>query len=110
MEYMKIQMGAKAVATPGTAVPIATPSSTATRCKMLTICAKKVGADNTGELWFGDATLASATAEGIELATKAVYTFPIEHGQFVDLADIYIDATNANDGVVYTYALIDPHV
>ena len=90
--------GSKAVATTGTAVPL---SSTSVKVRALMIQAKKVAANNTGNVFIGDSNLDQGVAEQIELASLDAYELPIPPGAVIDLADVYVDADNSADGVTF---------
>jgi len=89
------------VPTPGTAVAL---SATDLWVTSLVIQAKKVGAANTGNIFVGDSTVDKTTKQLVTLANNSsAWEFPIPAGAAVNLADIYIDAATADDGVVGAY-------
>jgi len=74
-----------------------------TFARELYLQAKKAAGDNTGNVFIGLSTLDQGVAELFELAPGDTYRLPMPAGTKVDLNDIYIDADNANDGVVGWY-------
>lgn len=78
------------VPTPGTAVPL---TSSNTPCKRVELQAKT---GNTGTIYIGASDVSST--KGIQLAKGQIYTLHIE-----DLIQLWIDASNANDGVTGIY-------
>ena len=100
MALLTLKSGVKNVATAGTELPLVTAS---THCKGFKITAK---AANSGVVYLGDSTVSSSN--GFQLAAGASVTlqdlYPnINDGVFVDLANIYVDAANNNDGVTFVY-------
>lgn len=90
----------KAVTTPSTAVQI---STTQLLVEYVAFQAKKVGGDNTGNVFLGDSTLDQSVKEGIELTPGQMYEPRIQDGTKLDLKDWYLDADTAADGVVIVY-------
>ena len=74
-----------------------------TYARHLYLQAKKVAADNTGNVFIGLSDLDQAAAELFELIPGATYELKMPAGCKVELNNIYIDADNANDGVVGWY-------
>ena len=106
-QLTKYLLSNKTVAVAGTREALASAATTATMVRQLTVCAKRAAADNTGNIFIGDSTLDQGVKEGIELAPGEKWEFPVPQGQWMDLSDVFIDADNADDGVVYVYSLWD---
>ena len=66
---LKLTQGSKAVAAAGTAEPLV---SSSTKVRWVEIQAKKVAADNTGNVFLGDSTLEQGVKEGLELSPGKV--------------------------------------
>lgn len=99
MAIGRILFGVKAVAAAGTAVAL---TSSPTWVSQVRIMAKKVGGDNTGNVYIGDSTVDQSSKQGIELANGESHEiYPMPGGHQVNLADIYVDAATNADGVVY---------
>lgn len=90
--------GAKAVATPGTAVALA---AAGTYARTLLVQARKLTGSNTGSVYLGISTVDKDTRQIIVLAAGTIQEIPIPEEQILDLAAVYIDADNANDGVTW---------
>ena len=90
----------KAVTTSGTAVALA---ATATYAKRVTIQAGKTTGVNTGDIYFGDSTVNATTNQCLVIAKGDVYNPPIDSGDRINLADIYIDAANSADAAKVIY-------
>ena len=90
----------KAVTTASTAVPLV---AVATYAIKIVLCAKKAAADNTGNVFIGTSTLDQGVAEGLELDPGDSWEFEAPGGMEMNLADFYIDADTAADGVVGFY-------
>lgn len=90
----------KTVTTAGTAEALA---SSVTYAKRVTIQAGKAGGANTGDIYLGDSTVDKTSNRCLAMATGDVYNPPIDSGDRIDLADIYIDAANSGDGVKILY-------
>jgi len=92
--FTTIADGRKFVTTAGTAVALA---STTTTCKKVEITAEF---NNTGVIVVGGSTVVAdlATRRGTPLYAGSTYTLVIDN-----LTDIYIDATVSTDGVTFTY-------
>lgn len=91
----------KAVAVAGTALPLTTTRGIIVNS--LCLQARKVAGDNTGVVFIGVSTLDMGVREILELAPGEYWESPAKWTPF-ELSDIYIDADNANDGVVGMYA------
>ena len=78
----------KTVATAGTAVAL----SASQRVKALTIIAK---ASNTGQVYIGGSDVSSATNDGLD----AGETISFEAVNWMDIADIFVDADTNGEGV-----------
>lgn len=83
-----IMAGDKTVVTAGTAVALAA----AQRVKALTIVAKS---DNTGRVYIGGSDVSSTTNGGL----GAGESVSLEAVNWMDLADIYVDADTGGEGV-----------
>jgi len=90
----------KAVTTASTAVPLV---ATSTMCTRLQLQAKKVAADNAGNVFIGLSDLDQGVAELFELVPGEPFEYKCEQGRKLDLAKVYLDADNAADGVVGWY-------
>lgn len=88
----------KTVTTAGTAVALSTSN---TFVSGLSIQAKLVDGDNTGNVFIGDENLDMGVKEGIELEPGDYYEPPI-YGR-LNLAELYLDADTNGDGVVILY-------
>ncbi len=100
MALLTLKSGVKNVAATGTELPLVT---SATYAKGFKITAK---AGNAGVVYIGDSTVSSTN--GYQLAAGASVSlndlYPnLPEGLFVNIADIYVDAANNNDGVTFTY-------
>ena len=78
----------KTVAAAGTAVAL----STSQRVKALTIIAK---AGNTGQVYIGGSDVSSSTNDGLD----AGETISFEAVNWMDIADIFVDADTNGEGV-----------
>lgn len=90
----------KAVATPSTAVALVAAS---TFCTRFDLQAKKVAADNAGSVFVGLSDLDQGVAELFELKPGESMSREYTAGRKFDLANLYIDADSAGDGVVGWY-------
>jgi hypothetical protein len=88
-----------AVTTPGTAVPLADAPTLVRSC---VIQARKATGANTGNVCFGDSGVLLATNPGTMLTPGLGYEL-VPPGCVIDLAAVFVDAANANDGVTYNY-------
>lgn len=91
----EIHDGRQTVTTPGTAVALAT----STACKKVTVTAEL---NNTGTVTVGGSTVvdAEATRRGTPLYPGDSYSLDAD-----DLAEVFIDAEVATDGVSYTFTV-----
>jgi len=90
----------QAVAVPSTAEPLAANN---TYAREIHLQAKRVAADNAGNVFVGLADLDQGVAELFELTPGQTISIVLPAGLRVDLNDIYVDADNATDGVVGWY-------
>jgi len=88
------------VAVPGTAVAL---SAVSLPVRSFDIMAKKVTGANTGVVYLGNSTVDYATNQGIKLVVDAYWEKHAPPGDTIDLAEVYIDADTAGDGVVFNY-------
>lgn len=104
-----IYHGSKTVPAAGTAVPL---SATPVKCQWITFFPRIVGGtSNTGEVRIGGrlqgaATAPASIAQGTGMPLQpgdAGVAWPTGAPGMYDLAQIYIDADNNNDGVQYIY-------
>ena len=96
-----IVQGVKAVTTAGTAEVMV---ASATFTKSVIIQGKKVGGDNTGNVFVGDSNLDASVAEGVELTPGQSLSFDAPDERTVlDLNQFYIDSDTSADGVVFLY-------
>ena len=65
--------------------------------------AKKVGGDNTGNIFLGTSAVSVGDAELFELTPGATYELEMPAGTKVDINDIYIDVDTTGDGVIGWY-------
>ena len=91
----------QAVAVPSTAEALVAVNGTFAR--EVHLQAKRVAADNTGNVFVGLAALDAGVAEVFELTPGQTMSIVQPAGTMVDLNDIYVDSINATDGVVGWY-------
>ncbi len=101
-KHMTETMTSKVVTTAGTAVAL---SAVDLWVDILEMQAKKVGGDNTGNIFRGDSTLDQGVKEGIELIPGAVWNWEGNRNpeQTINLAAVFIDGDVSGDGVVFSY-------
>ncbi|HUT57165.1 MAG TPA: hypothetical protein VNA25_04755 [Phycisphaerae bacterium] len=90
----------RAITTPSTAEQLSTTSIYAVAVAFM---AKRVARDNEGNVFVGTSLLDGGVAEQMELEPGDYWEVPIPAGRSVDLADFYIDADTAADGVICLY-------
>ena len=90
----------QAVAVPSTAEPLV---GSETFAREVHLQAKKVAGDNTGNVFVGLSDLDQAAAELFELTPGQSMSIVMPPGTMVNVADIYVDADTADDGVVGWY-------
>ena len=95
--------GAKVVTAAGTAETLIAATAADVWVSSLVIQAKKVGGDNTGNVFLGDSNLDMGVAEAIELTPGDSYEPYIQDGARINLKDIYVDADTSADGVTWLY-------
>jgi hypothetical protein len=101
---MDLTSFSQTVPTPGTPVAL---SATTLKVRRFWLMAKKVTGVNAGNVFVGDSTVDYVTAQQLLLAPGTYWEPPWpDHGRvdtFLDLANVYIDAATAGDGVVGGY-------
>ena len=90
----------QAVAVPSTAEALV---GSETFAREVHLQAKKVAGDNTGNVFVGLSDLDQAAAELFELTPGQPMSIVMPPGTMVNVADIYVDADTADDGVVGWY-------
>lgn len=90
----------QAVAVPSTAEALV---GSETFAREVHLQAKKVAGDNTGNVFVGLSDLDQAAAELFELTPGQSMSIVMPPGTMVNVADIYVDADTADDGVVGWY-------
>jgi len=87
-------------ATSGTQVALVAAE---TFCRAFSIQAKKVGGNNTGNVFIGAAAVSVGDAEVFDLTPGSSISPDIPAGVKIDLNEIFIDVDNTGDGVVGWY-------
>ncbi len=90
----------KTVAATGTGVPLV---GSETFARKLVLTAKKATGNNTGYVYIGDSAVDKTTDQQTPLEPGAEFTVDMPVGTKVNLATIYIDADNNDDGVTGYY-------
>lgn len=96
-----IHIGTQSVITPGTRVALS-----ATRKQALWVLVEAIrpdapGTANTGNIFLGDKTVTASNGYVMTPGTSQQY--PATDAYIYNLAEIYIDAATASDGVRFTY-------
>jgi len=90
----------KTVPSSGTAVKL---SATTLLVKTFGVMAKKITGANSGKIYLGMSTVNASSHQIIELSANDYFEWPVVSGAVIDLANIYIDASVNDDGVVGFY-------
>ena len=90
----------KTVSTASTAVQL---SANVIHARKIVLQAKKVGGDNTGNVFIGPAGLDQGVLEYVELRPGDYWEFEVNKGEPFLLSDLYLDADTSGDGVVGFY-------
>jgi hypothetical protein len=96
-------LGFVIVPTPGTPVPLSvSPLLAAIRIQARSAPASQ----NVGNVYIGTKGMNKSTGAGVYavLGPEAVEPFPPHGGPWFDVGQLYLDADNANDGVVIGYS------
>lgn len=86
---MSLPIGSITVATPGTAVAVATSGSA------ITAVSFRARADNTGAVYVGDSGVSSSNGYRLEPGDELTLSFR----ETIDLRRFFVDAATANDAV-----------
>lgn len=100
MDSSNIRDVAKTVTVASTAEALV---SSTTYARGVCLQARKVAGSNTGNVFIGISSLDQGVREMLELEPGDYWEPPGPPGSKINLADIYIDADNAADGVVGLY-------
>ena len=87
---------AQTVGEPGTAVALA---GSETLARKVYLCATRAAAANSAVVYIGTSAVKNDTARQISLAPADVFVLDPGPGCVVDLAAVYLDGSDANDGV-----------
>ena len=90
----------QAVATPGTAEAIAAAEAKAV---YVLLCATRVDAANTSNVNIGTSAVDKATSFQVVLPPGAIWEYRAPTGYYLDLNELFVDATTATDGVTGWY-------